>query len=808
MADRPHGARDAGPAGRAPVASGFSAGRPRLPAPSSASPPRRVRAAPAGAPRTEGSTALFGKTLREVARSRRTWVAVVATAGLAAAWAALASPASAAGTFNVRDYGATGSGSTNDTAAINWAILAASGAGGGTVVFPSGTYRSANTIHMLSNVTLQLDSGSTIMGASGTGYDHAESNPNSQYQDYGHSHFHNAMIWGNNLSNIGFTGSGTIDGGGHLITGNPGTGQADKIISLTRCKNLELSGVRLRRGGHFAALINGCDGVHSDHLVVDTASDRDGWNIINTQHVTITNINDAANDDALVFKSDWALGQRFPQGHVRVTNAHLSAGCCNALMFGSETCSDFTDYVFDTITITGASKSGLGMVSMDGANISDVHYRNITMTNVASPIMQKIGTRRRCGDSPGIGHISNITYDNVTGSGKGPFSPTLWGADSGHQPTNITFTNVNLTVPGGSANIGTGVPSNNATDYNPKSIGTRPAYGWYLHNVNGIQFTDSSVRFRGNDNRPAVIADAGSNVTFNRFIAQAGSGAPYDLRFQSINGYCVTSGTNTGGGALRVSQTGSTQSCVASDDFGLSVSPASHTVPSGGGTATYNVSTSVTSGTPGDVTLSASGLPAGATATFGRNPVPAGSSTTMTVTTTAATPDGTSPITVSGRASGRTHTALTSLTVGTNTTLTITGLTVSDTSNAADWSVQSNLRTGVNQYGDRTFTLTAVPSGLGGAQWIRTANDSKTSTVNPIVRFTVNKQVTVSVAVDSRRGRPSWMDPSWVDTNTHLTNSEPHNFEVFQKTFPAGQVSIGPNGDTANGSSMFTIVVQ
>jgi polygalacturonase len=154
---------------------------------------------------------------------------VVATAGLATAWAALASPASAAGTFNVRDYGAAGNGSTNDTAAINKAILAANAAGGGTVVFPSGTYRSANSIHLLSNVTLQLDSGSTIMGASGTGYDAPESNPNSQYQDFGHSHFHNAMIWGNNLSNIGFVGSGTIDGGGNLITGNPGSGHAPTV---------------------------------------------------------------------------------------------------------------------------------------------------------------------------------------------------------------------------------------------------------------------------------------------------------------------------------------------------------------------------------------------------------------------------------------------------------------------------------------------------------------------------------------------------------------------------------------------------
>src|SRR5262249_23138846 len=134
-----------------------------------------------------------------------------------------------AATFNVKNFGATGNGSSNDTAAINNAITAANNAGGGIVEFPPGTYRSPNSIHMKSNVTIQLDAGSTIMGAGGTGYDAPESNPFDQYQDYGHSHFHNAMIWGNNLTNIAFTGTGTIDGGGNLITGNPSSGQADKI---------------------------------------------------------------------------------------------------------------------------------------------------------------------------------------------------------------------------------------------------------------------------------------------------------------------------------------------------------------------------------------------------------------------------------------------------------------------------------------------------------------------------------------------------------------------------------------------------
>lgn len=495
-------------------------------------------------------------------------VAALASAPLLASAAQAAVPAPATGAhpaaakvFNVKSYGAKGDGSTNDSGAINNAITAANSAGGGIVEFPSGSYKSQNTVHLKSNVTLQLDSGSTVLGSSAKSYDKAESNPNDKFQDYGHSHFHDAMFYGDGLSNIGFTGSGTLDGDGNLITGNPGSGQADKIISLTRCTGLTLSGITLKRGGHFAALINGCANVVSDHLTIATSGDRDGWNIISTSNVTITNITDAANDDALVFKSDWALGKTINSAHVKVTNAHLSAQCCNALMFGSETCGNFSDYQFDDIVITGAGKSGLGMVSMDGANISDVHYKNVTMSGVHSPIMEKIGDRKRCGGSPGVGHISNVTYDGVTGTSVDSpnYSATLWGDSSSNNISDVTFTGVNLTVPGGSGTVSTGVPSNSG-DYNPNSIGTRPAYGWYIHNASGITFTDSSVKFGKNDKRPAVIANAGSAIDFSGFTAQAGSGSPADLIFQNINGYCV-SGKNSSGGSLRVSSSGSNTAC-------------------------------------------------------------------------------------------------------------------------------------------------------------------------------------------------------------------------------------------------------
>src|SRR5204863_3884139 len=119
--------------------------------------------------------------------------------------------------FNVREFGATGDGKTNDTAAINQAIEKCHSTGGGDIVFPAGIY-SAASIHLKSNIRFMLDAEAVITGAD-SGYDKPEPNEFDQYQDYGHSHFHNSLMWGENIENFSIVG-GKVNGG-HIIQGDP-----------------------------------------------------------------------------------------------------------------------------------------------------------------------------------------------------------------------------------------------------------------------------------------------------------------------------------------------------------------------------------------------------------------------------------------------------------------------------------------------------------------------------------------------------------------------------------------------------------
>ena len=124
----------------------------------------------------------------------------------------------AAHPYDIRAYGATGDGRTLDSPAINRAILAAAAAGGGTVVFPPGVYLSGS-LRLQDNITLYLEAGATLLAADekSAAFDPPEPNRwdnEFHYQDFGHSHWQNSLIWGIGLKNVSILGPGLIHGRG------------------------------------------------------------------------------------------------------------------------------------------------------------------------------------------------------------------------------------------------------------------------------------------------------------------------------------------------------------------------------------------------------------------------------------------------------------------------------------------------------------------------------------------------------------------------------------------------------------------
>src|SRR5262249_53089606 len=116
-----------------------------------------------------------------------------------------------------------------------------------------------------------------------------------------------------------------------------------------------------------------------------------------------------------------------------------------------------------------------------------------------------------------------------------------------------------------------------------------------------------------------------------------------DCTFWYTNEYIASNGTfnwHTRIGSFKFPGCGSPP---PANDFSISASPSSLSVAQGtSGTST--ISTSVTNGAAQSVSLAASGVPAGTTASFSPTPVTAGGSSTMTLNVGAATATGTYPI--------------------------------------------------------------------------------------------------------------------------------------------------------------------
>jgi polygalacturonase len=423
--------------------------------------------------------------------------------------------------LNVKDFGATGDGSTNDTAAVSKAIEAASTAGGGTVNFPAGKYMVASA-RIRSNVCLKLDKDAVIEGLK-VGYDEPEPNPKwDKYQDFGHSHFRNAVLWGENVENFAIIG-GKVNGGG-AITGDPkrpttqpdgtqGWG-GDKVVSIKVGKNLLFQDVTHDTGAHFVYLLNDCEHITVNKVVIRRS--RDAIDFMGCRNVAVSECNfTGCGDDTIGVKSDYALGRKINTENVYVWNSYFESGC-NGLQFGSETAGDFKNVFFWDITINKGMKSGIGITSNDGGVIENVHYKNITIKNAAVPIFILVTDRLRTGE-PGqkVGTIRNVTFQNITasdvvaGKNHGPANAATISGRPDAVIENLTFENVKFTYKGGPADKAEEaelVPPYPKEKYQPNAMGKRPASGLFIRHAKGLTFRNFEISYEAENLKPVLVA--------------------------------------------------------------------------------------------------------------------------------------------------------------------------------------------------------------------------------------------------------------------------------------------------------------
>lgn len=462
-----------------------------------------------------------------------------------------------AGGYDVRTFGAKGDGATVDSPSINKAIEKAAADGGGTVRFPAGNYLSYS-IHLKSNITLYLDQGATIVaadppaGGAGNGYDAAEPNQWDHYQDFGHSHWHNSLIWGEGIENISIAGPGRIWGKGLSRGYAPGPraedpGVANKAIALKNCRGVTLRDFSILHGGHFGVLATGVDNFTIDNLKIDT--NRDGIDIDCCRNVRVSNCSvNSPWDDAICPKSSFALGYARATEDLTITNCFVSGSFeegtlldatfkpfpadIRAFRTGRIKCGTESNGGFKNITISNClfdGCHGLALESVDGGLIEDISVSNITMRNAQSaPIFMRLGGRMRGPQGVPVGVLRRVNISNVVVSGASARYAAIISGIPSHEIEDVKISNVLILYEGGgTAQEAALVLAEKENAYpEPTMFGNTSAYGFYVRHVKGIQMANVEVRVQQPDARPPFILSDVEGADLLHTKGQTSPGVP------------------------------------------------------------------------------------------------------------------------------------------------------------------------------------------------------------------------------------------------------------------------------------------
>ncbi|BEL02932.1 M4 family metallopeptidase [Actinoplanes sichuanensis] len=232
------------------------------------------------------------------------------------------------------------------------------------------------------------------------------------------------------------------------------------------------------------------------------------------------------------------------------------------------------------------------------------------------------------------------------------YNPTLDGSSHGCWASNTNSIDVHYSSGPGNHFFFNLAEGTGATAYGTSPVcGSAPA-------VTGIgRAKAEKIWFR------ALDSYFTSNTRYYLASNLANTARAYTLRAATdLYGSCSTEYKTVQAAWTAVNVAGSDATCSTGNDFSLTASPTSASV-NPGSSATATIATAVTSGSAQTVALTASGLPAGVTASFSPSSVTAGAGSTLTLATTTAAAPGTYAITITGTGTAATKTATFSLTV-------------------------------------------------------------------------------------------------------------------------------------------------
>jgi polygalacturonase len=454
--------------------------------------------------------------------------------------------------INVKDHGAIGDGTTLNTTALQKAIDECHQSGGGKVIFPEGIYLSG-TIVLKDNVTLHLKKGARLLGTTDIEqYRNLDPFTEGLGIDVGW-----ALLVAVDAKNIGIEGEGAIDGQGsklkaqHILTDTRPEGQRwgrrPFLVRIVRCEGVTVKDVTLNYAAAWTSHYFQSTKVRIENVKIVSVgvAHNDGIGIDGCQDVHIKNCDVVSGDDALVFKT---TSSKMACRDIIVTGLRLKSNQAGIKM-GTESMAPFEDIKISNCHIYDTRNGGIKLLTVDGAHLRNVEISDITMNEVRTPMLFRLGSRlnvfRKGQDTKQpTGTFENVVIRNVKAKAADsaqlkPPSGILITGVPGHYITNLTLENIEIELVGtGSAEQARhAVPE--AIDQYPeiKTFGPIiPAYGVWARHVKGLKLINVSFKLNHNDVRPALICDDGYGIVVSNWKVPLTTGAAAIIRLENVRG--------------------------------------------------------------------------------------------------------------------------------------------------------------------------------------------------------------------------------------------------------------------------------
>jgi polygalacturonase len=325
-------------------------------------------------------------------------------------------------TLNVRDFGATGNGTTKDTVAIQQALDRCAVLGGGDVRMPSGNYLTG-AIALRSNTVLRLEQGTTITGTP----DFADY-PVTQVRWEGKwIRGHAALIYAIDARRIGVIGPGRIVGnpalGGRPTAQNPLRHPA--LIEPIGCDEVRLEGFAAEYRLMWCVHPANCDNVAISGLTIrTTGGNGDGIDIDSCRHVRIDGCDIASGDDCIAIKSgrgSEAYRLMRTTEDVHITNCTLADSIFACIGIGSETSGGIRNVRIERCKFVGAQTFAVYIKTRPGrgAFIEDIVATDLEVGKVAGGFLRinalnsGLQDEAPVGGDEGIPTLRNFSFSRV-----------------------------------------------------------------------------------------------------------------------------------------------------------------------------------------------------------------------------------------------------------------------------------------------------------------------------------------------------------------------------------------------------------